>query len=462
MEVWMIIAVVLVVIAFTAGFFIRGKYTSHDTQGSMAENGISRNMRELQVLEDIQNSIEEPQNDRAVVEAIAESIRHLIDCSVLSFVVRDGEGVFFSAHSKTHVSGDYISSIQAYAIRAFSAFGGVDLEHTPVSEHVEGAVVNESGASMVADYMNVPIVVHGSVIGVITCSNTEGVGMPGENVEVVYKIVGRAADMVGQFRHIISAEESKRDVVIESMPDAVIMIDRDFELITLNQAAKHITEFGKRAEFDIYDLMEAMSFDISLHKTFESVLKTRKQKTFEEVRLNNAYYDVAFSPIVEAGYDVEPLGVVVVLHDVTQQVEAEHQTREFTSMIVHELRSPLGVIRQSAELAREEGLTEEDRDQQFYMIEESAKSMLGLVNDLLDASKLEAGKIDIDLERVNIRSFIEDRMAFYKNQAAQKDIAFSFYASKSIPSGTRMDAEWMREAINNYLSNALKFTPSGG
>jgi PAS domain S-box-containing protein len=461
MEVWVITGVILLAMAFMAGFFIAKKYLSPQQNIPDAQNNTSRHIRELQALQDIQQRMDEPQSNRAVVEAIADAAHHLIDCSVLSFVVHEKEGLFFYAHPETSVSRGYLSSIRTYAIQALTEFGGIDLRRVPVSEQTEGAVVNGRGASVVEDYVNVPVVVHGEIIGIITFSNVEGVDFHQKNIEVVFKIIGRAANMVGGLRHVIAEEESKLDVVIESMPDAVIMIDDNFELMTLNKTAKEITGV-EGVEFDVYDLMEAMSFDISLHNTFEEVLKTREKKVFKEVVLNERYYDVAFSPIVEERYDVDPLGVVIVLHDVTLKVEAEQKTREFTSMIVHELRSPLGVIRQSAELAQEEGVSEAERSDQFHMIEESAKSMLGLVNDLLDASKLEAGKIDIDPERVNIRSFLEERAAFYKQQAEQKGVEISFYTSEKAPATAQMDIEWMQEAINNYLSNALKFTSSNG
>jgi PAS domain S-box-containing protein len=459
MEVWFIAGVILLVMAFMAGFFIAKKHLPPQQNTSDTQNNTPRHVRQLQALQDIQRRIDDPQSNRAVVEAIAEAAHHLIDCSVLSFVVHETEELFFYAHPETDVSKDYLLSIRTNAIQAFSELGSVDLSHVPVSEHVEGVVVKDRGASVVEDYVNVPVVVHGEVIGIITFSNIERVSFRQENIEVIFKIISRAASMVGGLRHVISAEESKRDVVIESMPDAVIMIDDNFELMTLNKTAKEITGV-EGGEFDVYDLMEAMSFDISLHNTFEEVLKTREKKVFKEVVLNKRYYDVAFSPIVEGGYDIDPLGVVIVLHDVTLKVEAEQKTREFTSMIVHELRSPLGVIRQSAELAQEEGMSEEELGDQFHMIEESAKSMLGLVNDLLDASKLEAGKIDIDPERVNIRSFLEERAEFYKHQAEQKGVEISCYRSEKVPATAQMDVEWMREAINNYLSNALKFTTS--
>ena len=137
---------------------------------------------------------------------------------------------------------------------------------------------------------------------------------------------------------------------------------------------------------------------------------------------------------------------------------------EFTSMIVHELRSPLDGIRKIIELFATQKIlpTAQDFGDYIKLIYQSATSMLELVNDILDYSKFQAGKFDIHKEAGNLREVIKNRIDFYRVSAQNKKIKLASFVDDKVPTTFQFDAGAIKQVFNNFLSNALKFTPEGG
>ncbi len=136
---------------------------------------------------------------------------------------------------------------------------------------------------------------------------------------------------------------------------------------------------------------------------------------------------------------------------------------EFLANMSHELRTPLNAI-----LGLSEGLQEEifgvlnERQKQFIStIERSGRHLLELINDILDVSKIEAGKLELEMDSVSVIPLCKSSLSFVKQQATRKNIQLK----TSVPNDLEeiiVDERRMRQVLINLLSNAVKFTPSGG
>ncbi len=170
--------------------------------------------------------------------------------------------------------------------------------------------------------------------------------------------------------------------------------------------------------------------------------------------------------------------------DITQIKEAEAQLRhgieqtalanaelaraaqlkdEFLANMSHELRTPLNSILGLSEVLLEEIFGSlSDRQRKFLQtIEQSGKHLLALINDILDLSKIESGKVEIELSSVALPTICESSLNFVRQQAQQKQIQLTCEIDNNLPT-MQADERRIAQVLINLLTNAVKFTPDGG
>jgi PAS domain S-box-containing protein len=146
------------------------------------------------------------------------------------------------------------------------------------------------------------------------------------------------------------------------------------------------------------------------------------------------------------------------------RAEAERQIRlkdEFLATLSHELRTPLTSVLGWAQLLKRGQRSADEVARGLEVIERNAKTQTQLIDDLLDMSRLSAGKIHIDLETVDLARVLEDAIESMRHAAEAKGVALANGFDR-VPSLVRGDRGRLQQIIWNLLSNAIKFTPSGG
>ncbi len=136
---------------------------------------------------------------------------------------------------------------------------------------------------------------------------------------------------------------------------------------------------------------------------------------------------------------------------------------EFLANMSHELRTPLNAILGLTEALQEQvyGPLNERQDQILETVARSGRHLLALINDILDLSKIEAGKMQLQLDRVSVESICQTSLQFIRQQAHQKHIAISF-STDSSQTTMYADERRLKQILINLLSNAVKFTPQHG
>ena len=148
-----------------------------------------------------------------------------------------------------------------------------------------------------------------------------------------------------------------------------------------------------------------------------------------------------------------------------RQKEADRLNRlksEFLASMSHELRTPLHTIIGFADLLGEEndGPLNEKQRRFLRHIQEDSEHLLGLINDVLDLSKIEAGAVSLRIEDVSLAALISDAVNAIRPRAAIKSLALD--TSGIFPGLVAVDPMRLKEVFYNLLSNAVKFTPEGG
>jgi len=141
---------------------------------------------------------------------------------------------------------------------------------------------------------------------------------------------------------------------------------------------------------------------------------------------------------------------------------ADQMKSEFLANMSHELRTPLNAIIGFSELLQEQfyGPLNTEQDEYLTNIRTAGEHLLGLINDILDLSKIEAGRMELDLEEVDLPQVLASSITIVKEKAHNNSIHLSVDAGDT--GAITADARKLKQIIFNLLSNAVKFTPSGG
>jgi two-component system, NarL family, sensor histidine kinase BarA len=135
---------------------------------------------------------------------------------------------------------------------------------------------------------------------------------------------------------------------------------------------------------------------------------------------------------------------------------------EFLANISHEFRTPLNAILGFAEILRDKPAADVEKSRRYAEnIITSGRSLLTMINDLLDLAKAESGRIDLHLEKTSITELCENLQVFFSALAQKKQLSLNLYCDKDIPV-IRTDAGKVQQILYNFLSNAIKFTPDEG
>jgi len=385
----------LVVVAFSYWGVRRTKRKIYEKDAE-----VKRRLYELAILKEISDRTGYSLNIQKILDVIVGSLNQFLEYSAVSYMLLEPSKIVFKADLERSVSTHFIKEIRTRMLGSLTALLGRDLADMEVEETITGAIMIDIIEEPVQSYFNIPLVIGGELVGVLTVSHTKAGLYKESEMEILYKIVNQASQAVTKLEEVVKTEQGKIAAMLESMLEGVVMTDREYHILAANPAAKFVIGYKGEGTPTIFDFIDAFKDLLDIRSKLEEAIKLDKIITVKEVFFSNKYYQIVVSPVKSnVGFTKgEILGGVIIFHDVTHEKEAEKMRNDFTSMMVHELRSPLGNIKKIGEMMRSSKVLEDKQASSEYvsMLYESSSSMLDLVNDLLDVAKLEAGKFAVE------------------------------------------------------------------
>lgn len=257
-------------------------------------------------------------------------------------------------------------------------------------------------------------------------------------------------DLIKSQYEEIKIDRDKTQEVLNSMKEGLLLIDRDKNIISINES-------GKRYFDSPVDKIEGQSI-LALtrdEEVLKAIDKVFNEKTGSSVLIDKGkdgvkkYYKIYINPS-----QVKDVGAILLIMEVTKEVEAEIIRSEFTSNVSHELKSPLTSIMGFAEMIKSGMVTDEKDIKEFSgMIYKESSRLLQMIEELLSLSKLNEENIVLK-ENVNVRKVAEDVADSLSFEAKKKNIDIEIEGEGEIISANTL----IYEMLFNLVSNSIKYS----
>ena len=312
-----------------------------------------------------------------------------------------------------------------------------------------------------------PMVMQGELIGVIYVFRSRGGAFSANDRQVLASFADQAAIAVHNARLYQQVMEEKRllSAIIENSADGIMILDRHCRIRVFNRALVKLT--GWPAEEAIgqpcYRVLALRD------RQGEDICRTRCPLMQPEGRLyveGNIQRDgraiavgISYSPL----YDDEGrlVSIIANVRDITAFREAEEMKSTFISIISHELKSPVALIKGYADTLRREDAHWDEKTlrESLDVIVEESDRLNQLIDNLLDASRLQAGALKLEFSYLRIDKLAEKEVEKFRTQSKEHLFAVDFPPDLPLVRG---DSERLRQVLDNLLSNAIKYSPQGG
>ena len=264
------------------------------------------------------------------------------------------------------------------------------------------------------------------------------------------------------------SERRRLDSVLTHMSDGVIATNRRGKVNIINQAACDYLDVNEedtlgKSILDVLDIRE----DYTLHDLLENQEEiTLDMSADDHDQILHAYFSLIQR---ESGFIS---GIVCVLRDVTEQEKIDRELRQFVSNVSHELRTPLTSMRSYIEALNDGAWKDPEVAPSFLKVtQEETDRMIRMINDLLKLSRMDSGRVKLDLELVNLNelfNYVLDRFEMMlekdnndthstksKNYTIKRD-----FTKKDL--WVEIDTDKFIQVIDNIMNNAIKYSPNGG
>ena len=262
----------------------------------------------------------------------------------------------------------------------------------------------------------------------------------------------------------VIVEKQRSEAIVQSIADGIIVVDRELKIIAINSIAANLANVKSMLATNNH-FLDVFS-DRTLYQHLKYTAETGKPPQLEDDILtvereqHTEYYKFAITPVVTEAEEV--IGAILLLQNVTKLKELDNLKSEFVATASHELRTPLTGMAMSLNLLVEttEDKLSESESELLETAVEDVERLRSLVNDLLDLSKIESGKIELDFVEVEVNFLLDKAVSALNIQAEQNDITL-VKQSPSQDIKTKVDANKIIWVLTNLIANALRYSDPG-
>ncbi|MCK6625442.1 MAG: ATP-binding protein [Anaerolineae bacterium] len=280
----------------------------------------------------------------------------------------------------------------------------------------------------------------------------------GDEIGILATTFDAMTDELQRLLRVQREEASKLNAILSSIADGVIVQDLEGNTVIMNPAAENILEAvggDFRYASPVSSTHGVKPSPLLTHLTGLEFHETRRFEVGQRV------LSALSAPVLTT--DKEQLGSVVVLRDITREVESERLKDDFITSMSHELRTPLTAIKGYNDLLRmTAGEKLDDRQLSFIeTVDKNVGDLLQLIQEMLDLSQIHAGTLGIDQEPVNLSQLITTESEKWTEKMQERGLAFTVHVPDE---PVWVEGDWSRltRVVHNLIRNAHDYTLPGG
>ncbi len=258
----------------------------------------------------------------------------------------------------------------------------------------------------------------------------------------------------------VEHEKARIDAAVQNLTDGLASFDEHGKAISVNPRMTALT--GLPAEGFYLEEFAKLLKGVDVNAKIKSAIETRQNIHIDEVTLIGRFvYEVFFTPVIDPQDKI--IGSLILLHDITHIKEIDRMKTEFVSVASHQLRTPLTSINWYVEMLQSGDAGKLNNEQQGFLNEiyTSSVRMVKLVNDLLNVSRIETGRLKVEPKPLYLDEFIESIIHELEVMAKDYACTMTFKKSEKRLPKIAIDETLMRQVIHNLINNAIRYSLAG-
>jgi PAS domain S-box-containing protein len=256
-------------------------------------------------------------------------------------------------------------------------------------------------------------------------------------------------------------EKQKIEAIVESISDGIIVTGAANRILLINKAAERIFEIREK------DAMKRHFLEVINNKELFEFIDSVRQgdaktlfKDYMDISIKNKSIKNYYRAIVKVITNIEgeSIGVVTLLQDITKLKEVDELKSEFVASVSHELRTPIASVLMAAELLQNEipGKTSNKQKEIINIIMEDGNRLKDLIGDILDLSKFESGKMQLDIKANDPGKIIQYVLKIMEIQLKDSNIKFNIEIEDKLPP-VLADFSKIAQVLTNLISNSMNY-----